>query len=238
MQTGAPKPLTPEQKQYQEVITAFKNRAFESCISAAREFLAEFPESPAKDPVLIRMGEAYEGLLEQHYYEPIREGATEADARRAFLAAFGSYACWETHEGRLVYDKSAFQRLLDEEPDSNYADEALYNLIVWDRDHQEPQDIRREIKDLQKVITLYPTSTLQGKILFQIGYRYHLLFEIHRYSDDPVVRNEAEAQAAYNQAEYSYKLCLNTAHSAEYADKAFHYLEKLQRGERISGERD
>ena len=217
-------------------MTAFENRAFETCITLSKQFLADYPDSPGRDPVMIRMGESAEGLLDQRYYKPMEEGMDEASARDYFLSAFSGFDCWETRNGNLVYNKSAFEQLLKEKPESNYSDEATYNLIVWEYDYQnDPQKIKREIADLENVITLYPTTSLKGKILFKIGYRYHLLYELYQYSPDISLRSTAKAQESRTQAEYVYRLC-SSSQGTDYAKKAFHNLELLKRGERLSGE--
>ena len=239
MQAGAPPELTDEQERYLKIMTAFKNRAFESCVTASQQCLSTYPDSPRRDVVMIRMGEAFEGLLDQHYHEQIKEGAEEAEARSLFLDKFGHYDCWEERDGDLVYDKRAFRKLLEESPESNYADEATYNLIIWERDYNnDPLLIEREIKELENVITLYPTTTLAPQILFKIGYRHHLLYELYHGAPEQNLRNDAKAQEAYNRAEYSYRLCMNASGGTAYAKQAFQFLEKLKNGERIPLEGD
>ncbi len=236
MQAGAPPELTAEQKLYMEIMTAFDNRAFESCMTLSQQFLSQYSKSPGRDAVMIRMGEASEGLLKQRYYEQIAEGAAETEVRDSFLSAFGRFDCWETRDGMLAYNKQAFRQLLDENPDSNYADEALYNLIFWARDYnKDPQRINEEIAALENVITQYPTTSLRPKILFKMGYRYHLLYELYQYSPDPDVRSDVKAQESRDHAEYSYKLCLSAATGGEYAKRSLEYLEILKRGDRLSG---
>jgi len=225
----------PEREMFMEIMTAFDNRAFESSINTSRQFLSQYPESPAKDPVLMRMGESFEGLLRQYYLSSIDEGMDEAAARASFLERYGHYDCWGERPGTLVYNKGIYRRLLQENPKSNYADEAAYNLIVFERDYEgNPERIRTEITSLEGVITKYPTTSLRPKILFKMGYRFHLLYELYSSSDDPKKRDSDKAQESFRQAEYLYKLCLNLPHGSEYSKNALRYLEMLRQGTRVN----
>ena len=224
----------PEREMFKEIMIAFDNRAYESSINTSRQFLSQYPQSPAKDAVLMRTGESFDGLLHQYYQSLIDEGMDEPAARASFLERYDHYDCWEERAGTLVYNKEIYRRLLKENPESHYADEASYNLIVFERDYQEdPDRIRREVTSLEEVITKYPTTSLRPKILFQMGYRFHLLYELYSFSDDPKKRDSEKAQESYRQAEYLYKLCLNLPHGSEYSKKALRYLEMLRQGKRV-----
>lgn len=224
----------PEREMFGELMTAFSNRAYESCIDTSRQFLSQYPKSPAKDAVLMRMGESFEGLLQQYYQSPINEGTNEAAARSSFLERYGHYDCWEERAGKLVYNKEIYRRLLQENPESNYADEAAYNLIVFEpASAADPDRIRREIASLEEVITKYPTTSLRPKILFQMGYRFHLLYELYSFPEDPTKKDSDKAQESFGKAEYLYKLCLNLPHGADYSKKALRYLEMLRQGTRL-----
>ena len=224
----------PEQKLLEEIITAFKNRAYESSIKSCRKFLSLYPQSSFKDMVLMRMGDSFEGLLKQRYQGLVKEGMDEAKARTSFLEKYGQYNCWEVREGRLVYNKAIYLQLLKENPDSHYADEASYNLIPWGKKYNEnPDEIEKEINYLKEILTKYPTTSLRPKILFQMGYRFHLLYEIYSFSKNPVRRDEKKAQESFRQAEYLYKLCLNLPRGSAYSKKALHNLEMLRGGSRI-----
>lgn len=235
MMLGLSKPKkNPEKELYQELMTAFENRAYESSIAACRSFLASYPESPVYDAVLMRLGESFDGLLRLYYSDRLDEGVSEAKARADFLETYGHYDCWEAGPEELRYDKTVFHQLLQEKPESDYADEAFYNLITFTRDYQgRPEPIEREIAALQKVLTKYPTTSLQPKILFQIGYRSQLLYELYTFSQERARRDETKAQERYRQAEYSYKLCLGLPWESEYSKKALRYLDMLRAGERI-----
>jgi len=230
---GAPK-KNPERDLYQEIMTAFENRAYETRITASEQFLSKYPKSEAEDDVLMRMGESFEGLLTQNYQKLVDEGMDEKKAQTSFLARYGKYNCWPRKDGALVYDKRIFRRLLQEHPESHYADEAYYDLIPWERNlDEDPPRIEREISYIKDVLRKYPTTTLSPKILFQVGDRYHLLYEIYSFSQDHSKRDQAKAQESYQQAEYSYNLCLRIPHGSEYSNKAFRNLEMLKQGTRV-----
>jgi len=234
MQTRTPK-LTEEEKLYQQFMTAFQSRSYDSAITAGKQFLEQYPKSAREDEVMIRLGEAFQGLLEQNYREAINEGMDETASRTAFLEKYGHYGCWQTRDGSLVYNNEMFQQLLKEKPLSPYADEAAYNLIAWEKDyHGDPSRIEGEIKALENVITLYPGTSLRAKILYQMGYRFHRLYELYRFSSDPAVRNEAKAEQSRSRAEYLYKLCISTPQGSRYSNKAFENLEMLKHDKRLS----
>lgn len=225
----------PKQEVFEELMTAFENRAYESSITAAQQFLSQYPKkSGRKDVVLVRLGESFEGLLKQNYQDLVDEGVDEGKARTTFLAKYGHYNCWETQNGALVYNKAIFRQLFEENPKSNYADEAYYNLFQWSGNlDEDPPRIEPEITHLKEVLRKFPTTSLSPKILFQIGYRFHLLYEIYSFSKDPTKRSDAKAQESFHQAENSYNLCLNVPHGSEYSKKAFRNLEMLRQGARV-----
>ena len=224
----------PEQELFDEIMTAFNNRAYESSIKASEQFLAKYPKSDVKESVMMRMGESFEGLLKRDYQDLIGKGMEEKKAQAAFLAKHGSYNCWEVHEKELAYNKEIFQKLLKENPKSFYADEATYNLIPWERDYNEnPNRIEKEIKGLNEVLTKYPTTSLLPKILFQMGYRFQILYEIYSFSKDQSKRDEAKAKESFRQAEYLYNRGLSLPVESKYSKKALHYLDKLRQGSRI-----
>lgn len=221
----------PEQQLLREITTAFESRAYESSITLCRQFLDRYPESERKDGVFIKLGESYEGLLRREYHARIEEGMEEASARAAFFAKYNHYDCWEDKEGVLVYNKEVYRRLLAENPHSPYADEAAYNLISWEEEADaDPSRLRNEIDSLNKLLNTYPTSTLRPKIFFQLGYRFHLLYEIYSFSPDHAQRDREKAQENLQQAEYLYRLCLNTPRGSEYSKKALRNLELIRQG--------
>lgn len=224
----------PERELFREIMVAFENRAYESSIKACQQFLSQYPQSKGRDAVLMRMGESFEGLLKQDYQDLVAQGMDEENTRTSFLAKYSHYNCWEVREGDLVYNKEIYRQLLAESPESHYADEAYYNLIPWEKEYAEnPHGIEKEITCLKELLAKYPTTSLRPKILFQLGYRFHLLYEIYRFSKNPVRRDEAKGQESFNQAEYLYKLCLNLPHGSEYSKKSLHHLEMLRQGSRV-----
>lgn len=224
----------PEQKLFDEIMTAFNNRAYESCIKASEQFLAKYQRSKARESVMMRMGESFEGLLNRDYHELITKGMEEKKARASFLAKHESYHCWDVRADGLRYNKEMFRKLLKENPQSFYADEAMYNLISWEPDYKgEPQPVEREIKGLNGVLTQYPSSSLRPKIYFQMGYRFQILYEIYSFSKDPGKKNEEKANESLRQAEYLYNLCLNFPEESEYSQKALRYLDLLKNHSRI-----
>jgi len=224
----------PERELLRELAIGFENRAYESSITLSRQFLEKYPQSKFKDGVLIRMGESFEGLLKQEYRDLMDEGMKESGARADFLAKYGHYNCWKKDENYLYYDKKVYRTLLEKSPNSHYADEASYHLIPWEKNyHEDPLKINKEISALENLLTKYPSTSLRSKILFQMGYRFHLLYELYSFSDYPAKRNQEKARDSFQQAEYLYKLCLNVPHGSEYSKKALDYLELLKKGAKI-----
>ena len=224
----------PEQELFDEITTAYNNRAYESSIKACEQFLAKYQKSKVKESVMMRMGESFEGLLNRDYHELISKGMEEKKARDSFLAKHGSYHCWEIREQGLRYNKEMFRKLLKENPQSFYADEAAYNLISWEPDYREdPERVQKEIKGLNGVLTQYPTTSLRPKIYFQMGYRFQILYEIYSFAKNQGKRNETKAKESFRQAEYLYNLCLNFPEESEYSQKSLRYLDLLRHESRI-----
>jgi outer membrane protein assembly factor BamD (BamD/ComL family) len=231
---GAGGVKNPEQELFDEIITAYDNRAYESCIKACEQFLIKYQRSKANESVMMRMGESFEGLLNRDYHELIKKGMEEKKARASFLAKNGSYNCWEVREEGLRYNKEMFRRLLKENPQSFYADEAAYNLISWEGDYREdPERVEKEIKGLNGVLTQYPGTSLRPKIYFQMGYRFQILYEIYSFSKDPGKKDETKAKKSFGHAEELYSLCLSFPKESEYSQKALYYLDLLRTNSRI-----
>ena len=224
----------PEQKLFDEIMTAYNTRAYESSIKSCEEFLAKYQRSKVKESVMMRMGESFEGLLNRDYHELIIKGMGEKKARASFLAKHGPYHCWEVREEGLHYNKEMFRKLLKENPQSFYADEAMYNLIPWEPDYKgDPERVEKEIKGLKGVLTQYPTTSLRPKIYFQMGYRFQILYEIYSFSKEQGKRDAPKAKESFRQAEYLYNLCLNFPEESEYSQKSLHYLDRLRNHSRI-----
>jgi outer membrane protein assembly factor BamD (BamD/ComL family) len=224
----------PEQELFDEIMTAYNNRAYESSIKACEEFLAKYQRSKVKESVMMRMGECFEGLVNRDYHELISKGMEEKKARDSFLAKHGSYHCWELRDEQLRYNKEMFQKLLKENPQSVYADEAMYNLISWETNYKEDtEQVEKEIKDLNGVLTQYPTTSLRPKIYFQMGYRFQILYEIYSFAKNQSKRDKTKAQESFRHAEDLYNLCLNSPEESEYSQKALRYLDLLRNQSRI-----
>ena len=224
----------PEQELFDEIMTAYNNRAYESCIKACEQFLAKYQKSKVKESVMMRMGESFEGLLNRDYHEIVSKGMEAKKARDSFLTKHGSYHCWEVRTEGLRYNKEMFRKLLKENPQSFYADEATYNLISWEPDYKEdPERVQKEIKGLNGVLTQYPTTSLRPKIYFQMGYRFQILYEIYSFAKDQGKRDETKAKESFRQAEYLYNLCLNFPEESEYSQKSLRYLDLLRHESRI-----
>jgi outer membrane protein assembly factor BamD (BamD/ComL family) len=227
-------PKNPEQELFDEIMTAYNNRAYESCIKSCEQFLSKYQRSKVRESAMMRMGESFEGLLNRDYHELISKGMEEKKARASFLAKHGWYNCWEVHEEGLRYNKEMFRKLLKENPQSFYADEAMYNLISWESDYKEdPERVKKEINGLNGVLAQYPTTSLRPKIYFQLGYRFQVLYEIYSFSKDQGKRDEAKAKESFDRAEESYNLCLNSPEQSEYSQKALRYLDLLRNKTRI-----
>ncbi len=158
----------------------------------------------------------------------------EKKARASFLAKYESYHCWEVRDEGLRYNKEMFRRLLQENPKSFYADEAMYNLIPWERDYKgDPKRVEKEINALNGVLTQYPTSSLRPKIYFQMGYRFQILYEIYSFSKDQDKRDKTKAEESFQHAEELYNLCLSLPQESEFSQKALRNLDLFKEQTRI-----
>ena len=197
-------------------------------------FLREFPQSKQYPWALQRMGEAMEGLLQTQYLRPIERGQNEAATRAAFLASYGTYACWMTDGGRLNYDGRHYRRILDDYPDSNIADEAAYRLVLLRADsHDSPEDIKQELQDFERVLERYPSTSFRYEIFYIMATRCHQLYELYAYSTRSDAANRAEAQLYKEKAVYLYSLALKSPQHGLFAEKAWQNLQDLEDGRRI-----
>jgi hypothetical protein len=197
-------------------------------------FLREFPDSKHYTWGLQRMGEAMQGLLQTRYLRPIANGQEEATARAAFLASYGRYSCWVEDNSRLSYDGSHYHKLLDEDPDSDIADEAAYRLALLRSDPLAgPEKIEQEVQELGRVLERYPSTSLRYEILYTMAYRYHQLYELYAYSNKPGVADRAKAQHYREKAVYLYSLAIKSPRHSLYAEKAWQNLMDIEDGRRI-----
>ncbi len=213
---------------------ALDARDYPDAAELLKIFLREFPESKQYSWGLQRMGEAMQGLLQTQYLRPIENGQEEKTAREAFLATYGTYACWLTDNARLTYDGSHYRKLLKDDPDSNIADEAAYRLALLRSDPQaQPEKIEQEVQDLGRVLERYPATSFRYEILYMMAYRYHELYEFYAHSNRSSTANRAEAQHSREKAVYLYSLALKSPRHSLFAEKAWQNLQDLEDGRRI-----
>ena len=66
--------LGEEQAQLKEILTLSDEKVYKEVIDKSRGFLELFPDSDYYDVVLLKLGEAYEGLLKTRYYKVVADG--------------------------------------------------------------------------------------------------------------------------------------------------------------------
>jgi len=223
-----------EEAKLLEIKKLFDDKIYEEAVHSCQEFLDVFPKSPFCDVVLVRLGESLEGLLETNYHQLIKDGVPEQEARKKFFANNGHYQCWVEGPRGVHYNLTHYKEMMEKFPDSNYADEAAYNLIPWVYEYDgAPEGPLKEIKSLEKVLKDYPTTSLRPKIYYQIAYRLHLLFEIYAFSPQAELRNAEEASKYQEKARYFYKLVLKQPEQPKFSREAWKDLKKLDEGKRI-----
>ena len=228
------KKLNEEQTQLKAILELSDDNLYVEVIDECREFLELFPESKYGDIALLKLGEAYEGLLEDEYYAPVAEGAPEGETEEAFIATHGHYACWLETPCGLRYNLSAYKEMMERFPESMFADEAEYHLIPWVCDYEGlPEGPLQEIRDLEKVLRKYPTTSLKGEIYYKIAYRFQILYEIFAFSPQANLRNMDKAREYKEQARYSYQMSLKFPIQSEYSKRAWKDLNSLEEGRRI-----
>ncbi len=114
-----------------------------------------------------------------------------------------------------------YQRIVDEFPNSEYADDALYNLAILTAESEFQTDRDRANRLLETLVKLYPQSTYELNALRRIG----------EYYFNPPVNNLEKAIEIYNQIAESYK-------GSEYESEALYklgwcYYRKSQLGEAV-----
>ncbi|MCK5187525.1 MAG: hypothetical protein KAR43_10390, partial [Deltaproteobacteria bacterium] len=83
--------LSDEKLQLIEIIELSKDKLYEKAIEKCQEFMKDFTESEYYDIALLRLGEAFEGLIEQDYLQLIKGGKSKEEARESFLGKYGHY---------------------------------------------------------------------------------------------------------------------------------------------------
>ena len=228
------KKLNEEQIQLKAILELSDEELYEKAIDECQEFLAVFPESKYSDVVLLKLGEAYEGLLGNDYYEPIAKGTPEDETEEAFIAKHGHYQCWVETPCGLRYNLNAYKEMMERFPDSMFADEGAYHLIPWLCDYTEfPEGPLQEIGDLEKVLQTYPTTSLKGEIYYKIAYRFQILHEIFAFSPHMNLRDKDKADEYLEKARYSYQMSLKFPIQTEYSKRAWKDLNNLEEGKRI-----
>jgi len=223
-----------EEAQLIEIKELSDERLYEEAIKKCQEFLRNFPKSKFYDVVLLRLGEAFEGLVEKRYHQLIRDGLSEEVARKTFLEKYGYYQCWVEKPCGIHYNLKHYKEMIEKFPDSNYADEATYHLIPWVCDYKGlPEGPLKEVGYLEKVLQEYPTTSLRPKIYYQIAYRLHILYEIYDFSPQADLRNAVEAKKYREKALYFYKLVLKQPLQSKFSRSAWEDLKKLDEGKRI-----
>ena len=226
--------LNEEQTQLKAIFELSDDRLYAKAIDECREFLELFPESKYGDIALLKLGEAYEGLLEYDYYQPVAEGAPEGETEKAFIAKHGHYECWVETPCGLRYNLNTYKEMMERFPESMFADEAEYHLIPWLCDYKRlPEDPLQEIRDLEKVLQKYPTTSLKGEIYYKIAYRFQILYEIFSFSPQTNLRDMDKASEYKEQARYSYQMALKFPVQSEYSKRAWKDLNNLEEGRRI-----
>lgn len=226
--------LSDEKQQLKEIIELSEGKLYEQTIETCQAFMKAFPKSEYYDIVLLKLGEAFKGLVEQDYRQPITDGRSEDEVRKNFMEKYGHYQCWLEGPCGIQYNLECFKEMMERFPDSNYADEATYHLIPWICEyHGSPEGLLEEIGHLEKVLQEYPTSSLRPEIYYLIAHRFHMLYEIHAFSPRAELRDAVEAEAYREKSIYFYKLVLKQPMQSEFSRSAWDGLKKLEEGERI-----
>ncbi len=209
-------------------------RVYEETIIACRCFLEKFPKSKATDIVLLKLGEAFEGLLKPGYYQPLDEGMPADEARKQFMKKYGHYECWVDTPCGLQYNLTHYRQMMERFPESMYADEGEYHLIAWSCDYRGlPEAPLEEIAHMEKILQKYPTTSLKSEIYYKIGYRFHVLYEIAAFARQQNLQDPEKAGEYKDKALYFYRMSLKQPLQSKFAKKAWEDLGRLEDGKRI-----
>jgi hypothetical protein len=223
-----------EEALFQKIIELSDDRIYEEAIKACKEFLENFPESKIYDVVLLKLGEAFEGLLQTRYYQPVEEGMPAEAANKQFTEKYGHYQCWTDTPCGLQYNLSHYREMMDRFPDSAYADEGEYHLIAWSCDYKGlPEGPLEEIRSMEKILQKYPTTSLKPELYYKIAYRFHILYEIFSFSPQKNLRNAEKSKDYKDKALYFYQMSLRQPMQSKFSKKAWEDLGKLEDGKRI-----
>lgn len=223
-----------EEALFQKIIELSEDRVYEEAIKACQDFMEGFPQSKMYDVVLLKLGEAYEGLLQIGYYQPVAEGMRAEEAYKQFIEKYGHYQCWIDTPCGLQYNLSHYREMMERFPDSPYADEGEYHLIVWACDYKGlPEGPLDEIGGMEKILQKYPTTSLKPEIYYKIAYRFHALYEIASFSPQKELRNPDKAKDYKDKALYFYQMSLRQPVQSKFSRKAWEDLGKLEDGKRV-----
>lgn len=223
-----------ERMLYQQAQKAFDARDFEDAASLFQLFLDTFPQSEKATWALQRLGESCEGLLAAEYTKRVEAGAPEERTRRLFLERFGRYECWDDTGEALVYNLLHYMTILEQHPDSDIADEAAYRVIPRETAYGGmPEGPERELHALEDVLERFPSTTLRYKILYEMAYRCHILYEIYAFSPRAEQRRPDRAQQYRQKAVYLYRLAMSARRHSPCSEKAWEGLSMLEQGRRI-----
>ena len=223
-----------EETLLREIKELSDDKLYQEAIEKCQEFMSTFPESKFYDIALLKLGEAFEGLVEKDYHQLVEDGLPEEVVRKEFLKKHGHYQCWIERPDGVHYNLKHFKEMMEEFPNSRYADEAAYHLIPWVGDYKGlPEGPLKEIGYLEKVLRDYPTTSLKSELYYQIAYRFHVLYEIYAFSSQVDLRNIGEVKDYKEKAFYFYGLALKYPVQSKFSKSAWEGLKKLEEGERI-----
>ena len=223
-----------EEALFQKIIELSDDKIYEDAIKACQDFIESFPQSKMYDVVLLKLGEAFEGLLKTGYYQLVEEGMGAEAANKQFMEKYGHYQCWIDTPCGLQYNLSHYREMMEQFPDSRYADEGEYHLIAWSCDYKGlPDGPLEEIGGMEKVLQKYPTTSLKPELYYKIAYRFHILYEISSFSPEKNLRNPDKAKDYKDKALYFYQMSLRQPVQSKFAKKAWEDLGKLEDGKRI-----
>jgi len=223
-----------EETLFQKIMELSDDRIYEETIKACQEFMERFPESKMYDVVLLKSGEAFEGLLQPGYYQLVEEGMGAEAAKEQFMQKHGHYGCWNDTPCGLQYNLSHYREMMERFPDSMYADEGEYHLMAWSCDYKGlPEGPLEEIAGMEKVLQKYPTTSLKSELYYKIGYRFHVLYEISSFSPQKNLLNPDKAKEYKDKALYFYRMSLKQPLQSKFSKKAWEDLGRLEDGKRI-----
>jgi len=223
-----------EEALFQKIIELSDDKIYEEAIKSCQDFIESFPESKMYDVVLLKLGEAFEGLLKTGYYQLVEEGMAAETANKQFMGKYGHYQCWTDTPCGLQYNLSHYREMMERFPDSRYADEGEYHLIAWSCDYKGlPEGPLEEIGGMEKVLQKYPTTSLKPELYYKIAYRFHILYEISFFSPQKNLRNPDTGKDYKDKALYFYQMSLRQPVQSKFSKKAWEDLGKLEDGKRI-----